>query len=81
MISCESPRPADRLAAAELAALVVARTDAAAALSGAELCVGEGWLGLRSHPAPAWTVSFGGPDVPEWLDGVMRDSLGSSEAS
>ena len=31
------------------------------------------WLGLRSHPRPAGTISFGGPDVPGWLDGALRD--------
>jgi NAD(P)-dependent dehydrogenase (short-subunit alcohol dehydrogenase family) len=42
------------------------------ALSGAELCVGEGWLGLRNHPAPAGTVNFGGPEVPDWMATVLQ---------
>ena len=31
-----------------------------AALSGAELVVGRGWLGLRSHPQPAASIALGG---------------------
>ena len=38
------------------------------------------WLGLRSHPRPAGTVSFGGPDVPAWLDGALRDMVGAGSA-
>ena len=33
------------------------------------------WLGLRSHPHPAGTISFGGPDVRGWLDGALRDMV------
>ena len=32
----------------------------------------RGWFGLRSHPNPAATISFGGPAIPEWLDGTLR---------
>ena len=35
------------------------------ALSGAELAVGDGWFGLRSHPRPLGSISFGGPNAPE----------------
>jgi hypothetical protein len=44
----------------------------AVALAGAELVVGDGWLGLRSHPRPIGSVIFGGPAVPAWLDGTLR---------
>ncbi len=50
----------------------------AAALAGAELVVGDGWLGLRSHPRPIGSVTFGGPDLPEWLDGTLRQIVGAS---
>jgi len=46
------------------------------ALSGAELVVGPGWFGLRSHPRPRASVTFGGPDVPGWLDGTLRSIIG-----
>jgi NAD(P)-dependent dehydrogenase (short-subunit alcohol dehydrogenase family) len=54
----------------------------ATALSGAELVAGGGWLGLRSHPRPAGSVTYGGPAVPDWLDGTLRElagALGSPE--
>jgi hypothetical protein len=45
-------------------------------LAGAELVVGPGWLGLRSHPRPLGTVTYGGPEVPAWIDGAFRDMVG-----
>jgi len=77
IVSCESSHPTDRDAAAALAAHLVVG-DETHALSGGELCVGAGWLGLRSHPAPAATVSFGGPDVPHWVDDALRDVVGAT---
>jgi hypothetical protein len=44
----------------------------AGALSGAELVADAEWIGLRTHPHPAGAVSFGGPDVPGWVDGALR---------
>jgi hypothetical protein len=55
----------------ELAAHLVCSPDAVA-LSGAELAVGDGWWGLRSHPRPTGSLSFEGPDVPPWFDDVLR---------
>jgi hypothetical protein len=53
-------------------------TDAeAGALSGAELVVGADWFGLRSHPHPAGSVSFGGPEVPGWVDDALREMVGA----
>ena len=49
----------------------------APALAGAELVVGEGWLGLRSHPRPIGSVTFGGPALPDWLDGTLRQITGT----
>ena len=40
-------------------------------LSGAELMVGPGTIGLRSHPRVGAGITLGGPDVPGWLDGVL----------
>ena len=45
----------------------------ASALAGAELVVGPGWIGLRSHPRPIGSVTFGGPGIPDWLDGTLRE--------
>ena len=44
-----------------------------ATLAGAELAVGSGWIGLRSHPRPVGAVTYGGPAVPPWLDVALRD--------
>jgi NAD(P)-dependent dehydrogenase (short-subunit alcohol dehydrogenase family) len=48
----------------------------AKALAGAELAVGAGWIGLRSHPRPIGSVTFGGPAVPAWLDASLREIVG-----
>lgn len=50
----------------------------AAALAGAELAVGPGWLGLRSHPRPLGTVTYGGPAVPPWLDAALAEMVGAA---
>jgi NAD(P)-dependent dehydrogenase (short-subunit alcohol dehydrogenase family) len=50
----------------------------AAALAGAELVVGAGWLGLRSHPRAIGSVTFGGPDLPGWLDATLREIVGAT---
>ncbi len=60
---------------AELAAHLVSSPDAHD-LVGAELVAGPGWFGLRSHPHPSGSVTFGGPDVPEWLDDALRSITG-----
>jgi hypothetical protein len=58
--------------AATLTARLAGRPDAAG-LAGAELAVGAGWVGLRSHPRPSGGIVFGGPDVPPWFDAVLED--------
>lgn len=73
-ISLESGHDNDRQQAAELIGHLVTGPDTEA-LSGAELCVGEGWFGLRSHPAPAGIINFGGPVVPDWLGATLRAVL------
>ncbi len=50
----------------------------AAALAGAELVIGSGWLGLRSHPRPIGSITFGGPAVPDWLDATLREIAGAT---
>lgn len=57
---------------AELVAHLVC-SPAAADLTGAELVTGAGWFGLRSHPRPIGSVSFGGPQIPAWFDDVLRE--------
>ncbi len=57
---------------AALAAHLVTRPDAVG-LAGAELVVGRGWLGLRSHPRPSTSIVFGGPELPPWFDAVLEE--------
>jgi NAD(P)-dependent dehydrogenase (short-subunit alcohol dehydrogenase family) len=59
----------------ELVAHLVSHPEAAA-LAGAELVVGDGWIGLRSHPRPTGSVTYGGPAVPGWLDTTLREMVG-----
>ncbi|HEV3280710.1 MAG TPA: SDR family NAD(P)-dependent oxidoreductase [Acidimicrobiales bacterium] len=48
----------------------------ATALAGAELVIGMGWFGLRSHPRPIGSITYGGPAVPVWLDATLREIVG-----
>jgi hypothetical protein len=57
---------------AELVAHLIC-SESAEALSGAELVTGAGWVGLRSHPRPIGSISFGGPAVPRWFDDVLGE--------
>ena len=61
----------------ELVAHLLANPDVAA-LAGAELVVGDGWIGLRSHPRPIGSISYGGPEVPDWLDDTLRQIVGDA---
>jgi NAD(P)-dependent dehydrogenase (short-subunit alcohol dehydrogenase family) len=63
--------------AAELVAHLLTHPEAAT-LNGAELAIGAGWVGLRSHPRPTGSVTFGGPGVPVWLDAVLREVVDGS---
>lgn len=74
-ISCECGDEADRRAAVELAAHLLTTEDGVR-LSGAELYAGAGRLGLRSHPTPAGTVTYGGPGVPDWIDAAVHELVG-----
>jgi NAD(P)-dependent dehydrogenase (short-subunit alcohol dehydrogenase family) len=53
-------------------------TDDAAAMSGAELVATAEWIGLRSHPHPEASISFGGPELPSWVDGTLRGLVSDS---
>lgn len=61
----------DEAAAALGASLAV--TPVALGLSGAELVVGAGWFGLRSHPRPAGSIVVGGPGLPDWFDTILEE--------
>jgi NAD(P)-dependent dehydrogenase (short-subunit alcohol dehydrogenase family) len=61
----------------ELVAHLLDNPDARA-LAGGELAVGAGWLGLRGHPRPIGSVTYGGPAVPGWLDLALRDAVGAT---
>jgi hypothetical protein len=74
-VSIESAASDDLAAAGELAAHLVCHPSATQ-LSGAELAVGRGWLGLRSHPRPAPAITLGGAVVPEWFDEVLAEAIG-----
>ena len=58
-----------------VAALVgeLATSGSAPSLAGAELVVGGGWVGVRSHPVAGGSIVFGGPDVPDWFDDVLEE--------
>ena len=62
--SIEASETAAAPAAGELVFELLCNPDAAP-LAGAELAVGSGWIGLRSHPRPIGAVTYGGPAVPE----------------
>jgi NAD(P)-dependent dehydrogenase (short-subunit alcohol dehydrogenase family) len=70
-IAVESTAEPGRRAVAELVGHLVCGADVAA-LSGAELVATAEWIGLRSHPVVAGTVSYGGPELPGWLDAAVR---------
>jgi len=71
VISVEAAPESTLLPVSELSAYLACTPDAGA-LSGAELVADAEWIGLRSHPAPAATISFGGPVVPDWVDAALR---------
>jgi NAD(P)-dependent dehydrogenase (short-subunit alcohol dehydrogenase family) len=74
-VSIEAPAEVAGPPVGALAAHLLGHPEGAA-LAGAELVVGDGWLGLRSHPRPTGSVAFGGPALPEWLDGTLRQIVG-----
>ena len=73
-VSLEAPGEDSVRSASELTAHLVGQPEAVA-LAGAELVVGDGWLGLRSHPRPTGSITYGGPAVPDWLDETLREII------
>jgi NAD(P)-dependent dehydrogenase (short-subunit alcohol dehydrogenase family) len=53
----------------------LARSQDGLSLRGAELVAGHGWVGLRSHPGPVATVTFGGPEIPPGVIDALRQAL------
>jgi NAD(P)-dependent dehydrogenase (short-subunit alcohol dehydrogenase family) len=78
-VSMEAPEGRGGQSIGEIVAHLLCSPDAPA-LSGAELVAGPGWFGLRSHPRPSGSVTFGGPGVPDWLDSTLRSLVGAEEA-
>ena len=52
--------------------------DDTAGMSGAELVAAAEWIGLRSHPHPEASISFGGPELPSWVDATLRGIVNES---
>ena len=50
-------------------------------LAGAELAVGAGWFGMRSHPRVAGSVTLHGTEVPDWFDSVVAELVGGAVAT
>jgi NAD(P)-dependent dehydrogenase (short-subunit alcohol dehydrogenase family) len=73
----ESDAPAATDAAGELAAHLLSHPDVTP-LAGAGLVVREGWIGLRRHPQPIGTVTYGGPAIPAWLDNALREIVAAT---
>ncbi len=76
-VSLEAPEGAASNPSGELVAHILGRPDASA-LAGAELVLGPGWLGLRSHPRPTGSITFGGPALPDWLDRILQEIVGAA---
>jgi hypothetical protein len=70
-IGVEDAHTASREASAAAAAYLVSNPDVAP-LAGAEFVAGADWFGLRSHPKPAGSIVYGGPAIPDWLDGALQ---------
>jgi len=75
-VSIESSEKRAGQPVGQLVAHLLANPESAE-LAGAELAVGDGWLGIRSHPRPIGSITYGGPDVPDWLDAALREIIGA----
>jgi hypothetical protein len=73
-IALETAERADREPLAQLIARMLSAADASA-LRGAEMFARPGWLGIRSHPGPAATVSYGTSQVPSWVGDWLREAV------
>jgi NAD(P)-dependent dehydrogenase (short-subunit alcohol dehydrogenase family) len=70
-IALETAEPADHQPVADLIARLLWAGDASS-LRGAELVARPGWIGIRSHPGPAATASYGTSAIPSWIDDWLR---------
>ncbi len=75
-IAVESGSESAQRGSADLVGHLVT-AEAAGALSGAELVVNSNWTGLRSHPSIRGTISYGGPELPPWIDAALRQMRNS----
>lgn len=73
-VALESAEPADHDPVAHLTARLLWSGDGAV-LRGAELVARPGWIGLRSHPAPVATASYGTSPLPRWIPDWLRESV------
>ena len=73
-VAVETADPADHQPVAHLAARMLWSGDASA-LRGAEMLARPGWIGIRSHPAPAATASYGTSAIPPWVGDWLRESV------
>jgi len=76
-VAMESAEPDAARQSGELIGHLLGHPEAGAALAGAELVVGAGWIGLRNHPRPIGTVVYGGPAIPQWMDGALGEIVGA----
>ncbi len=74
-VSIETSGPGDDAIVGELAAHLLCSPEAPG-LSGAELVVGTGSIGLRSHPYVHTGLTIGNGAVPAWLDGTLAAIVG-----
>ena len=72
-VAIETAEPADHRPVAELAARLLWAGDAGA-LRGAELAARPGWIGIRTHPGPAATASYGTPEIPDWIGDWLHEA-------
>jgi NAD(P)-dependent dehydrogenase (short-subunit alcohol dehydrogenase family) len=73
-IGIEATESADYQPLADLVGRLVGADDGPL-LRGAELFSRPNWLGLRSHPTPIATITFGGPEIPPWMDDALREAV------
>ena len=72
-IALETAEPADHGPVADLTARLLWSGDASV-LRGAELVARPGWIGIRSHPGPSATASYGTSATPSWIADWLQES-------
>jgi NAD(P)-dependent dehydrogenase (short-subunit alcohol dehydrogenase family) len=72
-IALETAEPADHDPVAQLTARLLWSGDAGP-LRGAEMFARPGWIGIRSHPGPAATVSYGSAAIPPWIGAWLAEA-------